>query len=76
LDMCIDALRAVFDANVDASASGDADCEGGTCEASGRASLGSDCTTAGPGGANPANMWALFALITAMLAYMLRVRTP
>jgi len=75
LQMCVDALRAVFDANVDASASGDADCEGDTCEASGRASVSSDCTTAGPG-TNPANLWALFALISAMLAYMLRVRTP
>jgi len=75
LQMCVDSLKAILNARVDGEASGDADCEGGTCEASGEASVSSDCSTTRAGG-GPVNLWILFALISAMLAYLLRVRTP
>lgn len=75
LDMCIDALKAAFNAKVTikASSEGESGCDGGTCEASGRAKVSSDCSST-PG--SPANVWALFALVSAMLAYMLRLRNP
>ncbi|HKU41244.1 MAG TPA: hypothetical protein VJR89_23940 [Polyangiales bacterium] len=75
LQMCIDSIKAAFDARVMAESSGEADCEDGTCRAEGEAKVSSDCSSTGPG-APAANLWALFALVGAMLAYMLRVRTP
>jgi hypothetical protein len=77
LDECVAALKAAFNAKVTvkAESEGESGCDGGTCEASGsaRANVSSDCSSV-PG--SPANVWALFALVGAMLAYMLRVRTP
>lgn len=77
LDECITALKAAFNAKVSikATSEGESGCDGGTCEARGsaKAKVSSDCSSV-PG--SPANMWALFALVGAMLAYMLRVRTP
>jgi hypothetical protein len=66
-----DALK--IKVRVRGEAEGESGCDGGTCEASGRAKVSSDCSSV-PG--SPANMWALFALVGAMLAYMLRLRNP
>jgi hypothetical protein len=77
LQECIDALKAALNAKVTwaAESEGESSCEGGACEARGsaRAKVSSDCTSV-PG--SPANTWALFALVGAMLAYFLRLRTP
>jgi hypothetical protein len=76
LDMCIDALKAAFNAKVSVKAEshGESACDGGTCEASGSARVSSDCSNSRAG--SPANIWALFALVSAMLAYVLRLRNP
>jgi hypothetical protein len=76
LQMCIDALKAAFNAKVTvrAESEGESGCDGGTCEASGSARVSSDCSSTRPGA--PANIWALFALVSAMLAYVLRLRNP
>jgi hypothetical protein len=76
LDMCIDALKAAFNAKVTVKGEshGESGCDGGTCEASGGARVSSTCSSTRPG--SPANVWALFALVSAMLAYVLRLRNP
>lgn len=76
LDMCIAALKAAFNARVTVTAEseGESGCDGGTCEAKGAARVSSDCSSTRPG--SPANIWALFALVSAMLAYVLRLRNP
>jgi hypothetical protein len=75
LQMCIDALKAAFNAKVTvrAESEGESGCDGGTCGARGAAKVSSNCSST-PG--SPANIWALFALVSAMLAYMFRVRNP
>jgi hypothetical protein len=73
LEQCIDTLRSI-DIRVEGDASGDAECVNGVCRAEGRAGASSDCSTSRPGG--PANIWALMALIAALLAYVCRVRYP
>ena len=75
LKMCVDSLRAVFNAHVEGESSGEAGCDAGSCRATGEARVSSDCSSLPPG-SSPANVWILFALIGAMLAYVLRVRTP
>jgi len=77
-DAIDDCKQAIQDAlkitvHVRASAEGESGCDGGTCEASGRAKVSSNCSSV-PG--SPANVWALFALVSAMLANMLRLRNP
>lgn len=44
LAMCIDALDALLDVDVDASASAGGECAGGTCKANAEASVGTDCS--------------------------------
>lgn len=71
LQQCIDTLKAI-NIRVEGESSGDADCEGASCRAEGQARVSSDCSTTTPG--TRANLWAMFALVAAMLAYMLRTR--
>jgi hypothetical protein len=73
LQRCIEALRAI-NVRVEGESSGDAECRGGSCQVAGQARASSDCSATRPG--SPSNLWALMALVAAMLAYMLRVRNP
>lgn len=49
LEECIDSLKAALNAHVKASASGEAECAGGSCSAEGRAKVSSDCSVGAPG---------------------------
>lgn len=74
LQECVDALRAAVEAHVMIETSGESMCANGTCTASGRAKVKSDCAVLDPGAANSSGASSWLAGIAIGLGVLLSRR--
>jgi hypothetical protein len=74
LKMCVDALKARFNATVTAESSGSSSCDAGECSAQGRAKVSSKCSVTNPGAGHAGWLGMLTGLALAAMSVRRRRR--